>query len=112
MPLDNDKIRLMPSVFDRLLDLEPRERGEAPKSRTTSITDLKRSVLRDLEWLLNTRQPIYTDDRLEEAAGTVAFYGVPDFTGLGVRSNVEFNKFTSDLENAIRAFEPRIFDVQ
>jgi len=109
---DNERIRITPSVFDRLLDFEPRESAEPVKSRTASVADLKRAVLRDLEWLLNARQPIYADDRLEESAGTVIFYGVPDFTGLGVRSHAEFKKFVTDIEKAIRWFEPRIFDVE
>jgi type VI secretion system protein ImpF len=112
MPIENSDIVLMPSILDRLIDLEPRETRETARSRTISVAEIKRSVLRDLEWLLNTRQPIYADERMEEARGTVAFYGVPDFTGLGARSEVEFKQFTSDIESAIRAFEPRIFDVQ
>lgn len=112
MLVDNERVRITPSVFDRLLDFDPRETAEPPKSRTASIADLKRSVLRDLEFLLNTRQPIFADERLEESIGTVVFYGVPDFTGLGVRSHEEFSKFAGDIEKAIRWFEPRIFDVQ
>jgi type VI secretion system protein ImpF len=112
MVADSERIRITPSVFDRLLDFDPRETIEPPKSRTASITDLKRAVLRDLEWLLNTRQPIFADERMEEALGTVIFYGVPDFTGLGVRNHAEFKKFANDIEKAIRWFEPRIFDVE
>jgi type VI secretion system protein ImpF len=109
---DNERVRITPSVFDRLLDFDPRESAESPKSRTTSVADLKRAVLRDLEWLLNTRQPIFADERLEESKGTVIFFGVPDFTGLGVRNHAEFKKFVNDIETAIRWFEPRIFDVE
>ena len=111
MAREDKKTRTLPSVFDRLIDFEPKERRESPKSRTFSVAELKQSVLRDLEWLLNTRQSLFADENMEEAKDTVIFYGVPDFTGLGVRSEVEFKRFAQNIETAIRTFEPRIFDV-
>ena len=46
---------LVPSVLDRLLDDEPQNTHETPKSRNQVLRDLKQSVRRDLENLLNTR---------------------------------------------------------
>jgi|KBSMisStandDraft_5_1062788.scaffolds.fasta_scaffold39690_3 type VI secretion system protein ImpF len=111
MAIDSS-LRVTPSVFDRLIDLDPRTPSESPKSRTATLVDLKLSVLRDLEWLLSTRQSIYSREGLEEALGSVAFYGLPDFTAMGALSPVEFRKFFTDLENCIHHFEPRIFDVE
>jgi type VI secretion system protein ImpF len=51
----DNEIRVTQSVLDRLIDLEPRLSSEPPKSNATSLADLKQSVRRDLEWLLNTR---------------------------------------------------------
>ncbi len=109
---EDKNTRTRASVFDRLLDYEPRLTTESPKSQSFSISELKQSVLRDLEWLLNTRQPIFANQEMQEAKNTVIFYGVPDFTGLGVRSEVEFKQFATNVETAIRRFEPRIFDVE
>ena len=48
---------IRPSLLDRLIDEEPGNRGEAPDRRAQSLKELKDSVRRDLEWLLNSRRP-------------------------------------------------------
>ncbi|HEV8591597.1 MAG TPA: type VI secretion system baseplate subunit TssE [Pyrinomonadaceae bacterium] len=105
--------RVTPSVLDRLIDLDPRESQEPAKSRSTSVADLKQSVRRDLEWLLNTRCHLDTiDDKLEEAPRSIAFYGLPDFTAVSVKSHIEQKRMTSAIENALKIFEPRFKNVQ
>jgi type VI secretion system protein ImpF len=96
-----------------LIDLEPRESREAPKSRSASMAELRQAVRRDLEWLLNTRCVFNGDEtELVEARRSVAFYGLPDFTGMGVLSNVEQKRLIRALEEAIRLFEPRFMDLK
>ncbi len=46
---------LLPSILDRLLDFEPNQSTETPPERAQKIRDLRASVRRDLEDLLNTR---------------------------------------------------------
>ncbi len=105
--------RVTPSLLDRLIDLDPRMSQEPPKSRSTSLAELKQAVRRDLEWLLNTRCHIETlDDRLEEAPRSVAFYGLPDFTGVSVKSPIEQRRMTSAIESALKTFEPRFLDLR
>src|SRR5438270_2131938 len=41
-------------LLDRLIDLEPENRAEAPMSRSESLRRLRLAVKRDLEYLLNT----------------------------------------------------------
>ena len=48
------------SVLDRLIDREPASRSEAALTRAQSVRQLKVSLRRDLEWLLNSRR---TPDR-------------------------------------------------
>ncbi len=110
--IDNE-IRVTLSVLDRLIDLDPRQSQEPPKSRSTSLAELKQSVRRDLEWLLNTR--CFTDagdGRLEEAPKSVAFYGLPDFTALSAKNHNELKRATKSLETAIKIFEPRFMDLK
>jgi type VI secretion system protein ImpF len=107
------EVRVTPSVLDRLVDLDPSMSQEAPKSRSASLRDLRNSVRRDLEWLLNTR--CYTealDENLEEAPRSVAFYGLPDFTGLGAMNPAEQQRLSSAVETALRYFEPRFLDLK
>lgn len=109
--IDNE-IRITPSVLDRLLDFEPKESKEAPKSRSKSLRELKQSVRRDLEWLLNTRSyPEGVDEGLEEALKSVAFFGLPDFTGISAKSHTEQKRLKQALETAIKNFEPRFIDL-
>jgi type VI secretion system protein ImpF len=112
MARSDNEVRVTLSVLDRLIDLDPRQSQEPPKSRSTSLSELKQAVRRDLEWLLNTR--CYTeleDTGLEEAIRSVANYGLPDFTGLSVRNHNEQKRLSKALEFAIKTFEPRFVDL-
>lgn len=110
--IDNE-IRITPSVLDRLLDFEPDVSREAPKSRSSSLRDLKLSVRRDLEWLLNSRAfSEEIDERLEEVKKSVVVYGLPDITGISAKSHIEQKRLTESLETAIRIFEPRFLNLK
>ncbi len=102
-----------PSVLDRLIDYEPKMSQEAPKSQTTSLAELKQSVRRDLEWLLNTRNyPGELDERLEEAPKSVINFGLPDFTGVSAKNHNEIRRLNKAIETAIKNFEPRFLDLK
>jgi type VI secretion system protein ImpF len=110
--IDNE-VRITPSVLDRLLDFEPDVTSEAPKSRSKSLRDLKTSVRRDLEWLLNTRRYIEEiDENLEETNKSVAIYGLPDFTGASAKGSTEQKRLVKQIETALKIFEPRFLDLK
>lgn len=111
--IDNE-IRVSQSVLDRLIDLEPRISTEPPKSQASSLAELKQAVRRDLEWLLNTRHFYDAGDGggLEEAVKSVAFYGLPDFTGVSAKSHLEQARMTQALESALKRFEPRFINIK
>ena len=113
MARTDNEIRITPSVLDRLLDFEPNVSSEAPKSRSKSLRELKISVRRDLEWLLNSRQYAdYIPENLEETNKSVAVYGLPDFTGASVKSPTEQKRLIKQIETAIKVFEPRFLDLK
>jgi type VI secretion system protein ImpF len=113
MARSDNEVRSTLSVLDRLIDQDPRTTNEASLSRSASLRDLKQAVRRDLEWLLNTRCHLTAEEgELPEARRSVAFYGVPDFTGLGASSSVEQRRLTGLLAEAIRIFEPRFMNVK
>src|SRR6185436_4774296 len=113
MARTDNEVRSTLSVLDRLIDQDPRTTNEASLSRSASLRDLKQAVRRDLEWLLNTRCHLTAEEgELPEARRSVAFYGVPDFTGLGASSSVEQRRLTGLLAEAIRIFEPRFMNVK
>lgn len=110
--IDNE-VRITPSVLDRLLDDDPQNSREAPKSRSASLIDLRQAVRRDLEWLLNTRCFVDADDDgLTEAKRSVVYFGLPDFTGLSVQSSAEKDDLVRSIETAIKNFEPRFLGVK
>lgn len=99
------------SILDRLIDLDPQAKRESPKSRSTTLREMKAAVRRDLEWLLNSRSMIDPEDlSLDEAKNSVAVYGLPDITGMAAENPDEQNRLSSALEHAIRIFEPRFLN--
>jgi type VI secretion system protein ImpF len=113
MALSEDQVRITPSVLDRLIDMDPRTTQDVPYSRSSSVRELKAAVRRDLEWLLNTRCfNSAQEGDLEESKRSVAFYGIPDFTGMSVNSPVQQKRITSLLEGALKIFEPRFMDIR
>ncbi len=109
----DNEIRVTPSVFDRLIDYEPRMSQEPLKSSSQSLKELKEAVKRDLEWLLNSRSyPGEIDEILEEVPKSVAAYGLPDITGVSVNNQNEMNRLKKSLENAIKIFEPRFTELK
>jgi len=113
MARTDNEIRITPSILDRLLDFAPDITREPPTSRSKSLRELKQSVRRDLEWLLNTRN--HSDEitaSLEEVGKSMATYGLMDFTWQGVKGASEQKKLVQSLEKAIRVFEPRLMDLR
>ncbi|MFN7945851.1 MAG: type VI secretion system baseplate subunit TssE [Blastocatellia bacterium] len=105
-------IQLTPSVLDRLIDDRPGISQQLATSRAAGLRELKQSVRRDLEWLLNTRQVVGgVPPELKELSNSVAAYGVPDFTALSIRNPSDQQHMQRELENAITTFEPRLEDV-
>jgi type VI secretion system protein ImpF len=101
------------SVLDRLIDREPQSQVEAPLSAAQSIRFNKRSVHRDLGWLLNTRSvPDEPPETLREVNRSVYVYGLPDFSSYSMGSTSDRAKLIRHLLAAIRLFEPRLDSVQ
>jgi type VI secretion system protein ImpF len=104
---------LLPSVLDRLLDDDPAVTREPTRSRTQVLRELKQSVRRDLENLLNTRrQPRPLPDGLDELERSLVAYGVPDVTGTTFGSAEGAERFRMLVEEVIARWEPRFKTVR
>ena len=101
--------RLQPSLIDRLRDDEPDKNVESRAQRVLSINRLRRSVQRDLGWLLNCGNLEVTEDlgNFPEVAKSVLNFGVPDLTG-STTSSVDVKYLERQLRTAILNFEPRL----
>ncbi len=75
--------KLQPSLLDRLADDEPAEEIESRDKRILSLRQLRKSVHRDLGWLLNTcNLSCAVDlDGYSEVTSSVLNYGLPELTG-------------------------------
>lgn len=98
-------------LFDRLVDRDPRLRREGRPLRTLSRADLRESVRRELERLLNTRVQLRLAE-LEARERTVIDYGVPDFGNFSANNENHRNRLAAIVAVAIATYEPRLCDVQ
>jgi type VI secretion system protein ImpF len=97
------------SFFDRLiLDASARERSSVIPGREEALRVLKAAVKRDLESLLNTRQPVVDIPQgLKEVQRSILRFGLPDFTR--ERSP---DVIAGAIEKTILAFEMRLESVR
>lgn len=102
-----------PSVLDRLIDERPRETADVPLSREESERRYRNAVLRDLEWLLNTRKSTtVVPDALHELQASVFSFGLPDTSSLSADDSEARQALVRQVEQAIRRFEPRLSEVR
>jgi len=98
------EILVTQSLVDRLVDQE-----QWPETRAASISMYRESLKRDVEWLLNTRQPVVPEiESYPATAASVFNFGLPDIRSFDGSAGKEQNALTTALENCIRIFEPRI----
>jgi type VI secretion system protein ImpF len=104
---------LVVSVLDRLLDHEPGVSTEPAKGRVQVLRELKRSVRRDLENLLNTRaRCLAWPPGLKELKQSLVNYGLSDFTGADLGTSKEREQFCGIVQAVIRQHEPRFKSVR
>jgi len=105
--------RYRPSLLDCLID---EDRGESSSHALPwlSLEQMKDSVARDLEALLNTRSclPADTFDDWPLSARSVLSYGMVDFSGMSLASPDDRRRICRSIEVAISAHEPRLSAVQ
>lgn len=113
MPRADHETRITPSLLDRLLDFDPRNSSEPQKSQSQTIRELKNSVGRDLEWLLNSRRLAYElTGGFEEVNRSVIAYGIPDLTTMSPDNILDRKALVKQIEAAIAIFEPRFLSVK
>lgn len=96
------------SLLDRLIDEDLKRSGEVHLTRSQSVRKLRDAVRRDLEWLLNTRQPIVPAADGSELQDSLYMYGLPDITSLSVANIRDRQRLAQAIQAAVVKFEPRI----
>lgn len=90
------------SLFDRLIGPDIDVSASGCCSRDVYV----RSVIRDLEVLLNTRATAI------QPQPTLVDFGIVDAIGLNLLAQADRNQFTGNIASAITTFEPRLKGVQ
>ncbi|MFT4542269.1 MAG: type VI secretion system protein ImpF [Planctomycetota bacterium] len=104
---------LQPSLLDRLLDNEPDKQVESARGGHQKLSELRASVRRDLENLLNSRRRCLSwPAELEELGRSTLGYGIPDLTGENLSSESARKNFLRQVEELIRTYEPRFKTVR
>ncbi len=100
------------SMLDRLIDRDPGVSHEPVQSRYVTITQIRDSVIRDLENLLNTRRCILeVPESFAQVNASVFTYGLKDFMSHNPRSPSVRLQIRQEVERTIALFEPRLRNV-
>lgn len=105
-PGDKNKIA-RGSILDRLIDDE-----DAPRAHALTIADLRNSVRRDLEMLLNTRRrSTGWPEELTELGNSVFSYGLPDLLAMDLAAEEDREAFMQAVAQIIRQCDPRFREI-
>jgi type VI secretion system protein ImpF len=104
-----DQSNIQASVLDRLIDFEPEITHEPVQSRLTSFAQIRNSVIRDIENLLNTRKSICPiPEENGHLCESLFTYGLRDFISHNPRSPSVRLQIRQEIERTISLFEPRL----
>ncbi|WP_237386324.1 type VI secretion system baseplate subunit TssE [Xenorhabdus sp. Sc-CR9] len=101
--------RMQPSLLDKLTDKEPDKKREISSNYLLSNNAVRKNILRDLEWLLNSlnKEPDNKMLFFPEICHSVYNFGLTPLAGRNM-SEIEWNDIQEKIIKAIHTFEPRI----
>jgi type VI secretion system protein ImpF len=99
------------SLLDKLIDDEP-DNSREPVREHVSIGQIKDTVARDLENLLNARRHIQVPPvSLRQVNNSLFVYGLPDYTSRNPGNASVRSQLRLEIEKTISRFEPRLRNV-
>ncbi len=100
------------SLLDRLIDDEPDVSTEAPHTRGVNMRQVEKSLLRDLENLLNTRRNILEPPAAYgELTRSLYTYGLRDYTAENPNNPMVLQNLRREIAQSVALFEPRLKNV-
>lgn len=102
--------QLLPSLLDRVTDLDPRKKNEIKSNHFFSLEQYKKAVLRDILFLLNTT--CWESNKIEDilpdnVRNSTVNYGIPAFSGNNF-ADIEWQNVENVILTALLNFEPRL----
>lgn len=105
--------KLRPSILDRLLDNEPGSAMDRDPDQHHKLKQLRDSVRRDLENMLNTRfRMVEPSKEYPELKKSLLNYGLPDLATINIFDKIRRQEFIDHLETLLTEFEPRFKSVK
>lgn len=105
-----NKIGLAPSIFDRLIDEEPRKQKDNKYQRAMNIPRFRQAVLRDILYLLNTTC-LHSEELgillPDNVRSSTLNYGIPALSGVNL-SDVDWVAVENSILKSLIDFEPRL----
>jgi type VI secretion system protein ImpF len=98
-------------LFDRLVGLDNEASEALQPFRILTCEQLKASVRRELQRLLNTRCSIPLHQITKEERSVIN-YGIPDFSSLSAHNPDDHKLIATIVSETITAFEPRLQNVR
>ena len=111
---ERQRILIVPSVLDRLLDDSPKEQVENQSLLFFDLNRLKRAVARDMEALLNSRH-VDLDEEIERypyARNSVIDYGITDLSSLSLLDPGDRAYLRDKIRITVERHEPRLGTVR
>ncbi len=103
----------LPSVLDRLIDEDPDNTREKPRTLKELAVELRNAVRRDVEDLLNTRQrPLDPPEKLADLEESSFEFGIPDFGAANMSSVERRRLYLKEIQKIIQLHEPRFQSVR
>ncbi|MBS0184522.1 MAG: type VI secretion system baseplate subunit TssE [Nitrospira sp.] len=114
---DSRKSKNVSSFNRMLLDeayADELEKMRKPAPSSLSLRELRASVARDIETLLNTRRELLFDlpQDMEEVRKSILLFGLPDFTSYSLLNPQDRKSLRRAVEEALVTFEPRLKSVR
>jgi type VI secretion system protein ImpF len=110
--MEFNQLNLKASFLDRLIDEEPNQADAPVQESLVSVGQIKASVIRDLENLLNTKRRIhYVSPNYREVLKSGFIYGLSDYTASNPGSVTVKQQLRQEIEKVISMFEPRLQNV-
>ena len=101
------------SILDRLIDEAPDRSIDPPMTLADQVREVRESIRRDLEALLNTRRcPMAPPTELTELKDALVSYGVDGMVSANLVTDEAKLRLAQAIERRISLFETRLSDVR
>ena len=108
----NKEIGFRPNLFEQLFDDQPRHLSHELVVRRLNIDDLKSSVARDLEALLNTRCVVSSRlQKYQHVSSSILNFGILDFVGLSSANPTDCDYICRQIAQTVEQQDTRLKNV-